>query len=142
MVSSAHRDGGPPAWRGDRRHLVGSSARADSLGDPQIESVSRRFQRRLGVLLVSAGAAFGVWKFAPGTAVERLAFKAVSGALGDPQMLVSGQGTSAVPWALRNTSVATTSGKDGISVSLGDDAGGVFQSSPPAPIDYSVIFAN
>jgi hypothetical protein len=104
--------------------------------------VSRRFQRRLGVLLVSAGAAFGVWKFIPGTAVDRLAFKAISGALGDPRMLVSGQGTPAVPWALRNKSAEFMPAKSLPVVSLGDDAEGVFQSSPPAPIDFSVIFAN
>lgn len=104
--------------------------------------MSRRFQRRLGVLLVSAGAAFGVWKFAPGTAVDRLAFKAFSGALGDPQMLVSGQGTPASPWALRNTSAEFLPTKSLPVVSLGDDAEGVFQSSPPAPIDFSVVFAN
>lgn len=104
--------------------------------------MSRRFQRRLGVLLVSAGVAFGVWKFGPGTAVDRLAFKAISGAVGDPQLLVSGQGSPAVPWALQNKSAEFLPAKSLPVVSLGDDAAGVFQSSPPAPIDFSVIFAN
>ncbi len=104
--------------------------------------MSRRFQRRLWVLLVSAGAAFGAWKFAPGTAVDRMAFKAISGAVGDSRMLVSGQGTRAVPWALRNASLEFAPDSGPPVVSLGDDAEGVFQSSPPAPIDFSVIFAN
>ena len=102
------------------------------------------FHRRLWVLLVSAAAAFGVWKTAPGTDLDRTAFAAVASGFANPPLFVSGQGTHAAPWTLRVfSSESKTDGRQApVIVSLGDDLEGFFQSSPPAPVDLAVVFTN
>lgn len=106
--------------------------------------MSRPIHRRLAVLLVSAAAGFGVWKFAPGTMAERVAFTAVARGFANPPLFVSGEGSHADPWKLRMfRAVAKPDQKQApVIVSLGDDPDGFFQSSPPAPIDLAVVFSN
>lgn len=102
------------------------------------------FHRRLGVLLVSAAVALGVWKWVPGTAVDRMAFTTVAGGFANPPLFVSGNGNAADPWKLRVSSSEPKLARNQVPsvVSLGDDLNGFFQKSPPAPIDMAVIFKN
>lgn len=103
-----------------------------------------KFQRRLGVLLVSAATAFGVWKWVPGTNPDRTAFAAVASGTANGPLFISGQGSQSDPWKLRTLSSGqrTDHRQAPVIVSLGDDPDGFFQSSPPAPIDLAVIFSN
>lgn len=103
-----------------------------------------KFQRCLLVLVVSAGAAFGVWKYGEGAPVDREAFSLVAGSFANPPLFVSGLGTHASPWQLRvfSNEVKTDRRQAPVIVSLGDDVEGFFQSSPPAPIDMAVILSN
>lgn len=102
------------------------------------------FHRRLGVLLVSAAAGFGVWKGVPGTDLDRAAFTAVASGFVNPPLFVTGEGSYAAPWSLRAFSTESKPDRRQapVIVSLGDDPTGFFQSSPPAPIDLAVIFTN
>ena len=106
--------------------------------------MSRLFHRRLAVLLITAAAGLGVWKFAPGTPLDRTAFTAVARGFANPPLFVAGEGTHAESWKLRVfAAVAKPDPKQApVIVSLGDDPDGFFQSSPPAPIDLAVIFSN
>lgn len=101
-------------------------------------------QRRFWVLLASAAAAFGVWKFVPGTDLDRTAFTTVAAGFVNPPLFVEGQGTHAIPWKLRSFSSETKPDKRQapVIVSLGDDLEGFFQASPPAPIDLAVVLKN
>lgn len=102
------------------------------------------FQRRLCVLLASAAAAVGVWKSVPGTPWDRVAFETVASGFTNPPLFVSGKGTRAEPWHLKGLSSQPRTDKleAPVIVSLGDDVQGFFQSSPPDPIDFAVIFRN
>lgn len=106
--------------------------------------MSGNFYRRLGVLLASAAAGFGVWKSVPGTEVDRALFNTVAGGFYNPPLFVSGRGSHAAPWQLRALSADSKPEprQAPLVVSLGDDPAGFFQSSPPAPIDLAVIFRN
>ena len=101
-------------------------------------------QIRFRVLIISAAAALGCWKYLPGTTADRAAFEVVAGSFANPPLFVSGHGTHAAPWQL---GVMTAKSKPDPTqapwiVSMGDDLAGYFQSSPPAPIDLAVIFSN
>ncbi len=103
-----------------------------------------KFQRSLGVLVVSALFGLGVWKWCPGTALDRATFSMVAGSSVNGTLFISGLGSHADAWKLRSISpdVRTDRGQAPVIVSLGDDLQGFFQSSPPAPIDMAVIFSN
>ncbi len=96
------------------------------------------------VLILSAAAAIGCWRYLPGTTADRAAFEVVAGSFANPPLFVSGHGTHSAPWQL---GVMTAKSKPDQAqapwiVSMGDDLAGYFQSSPPAPIDLAVIFSN
>ncbi len=101
-------------------------------------------QRRLWVLLFSAATALGVWKYFPSSELDRRGFIAVAGNFPELPLQVSGDGTHASPWALGEIPTRPKSPLPPAPaiISLGDDAEGFFQASPPAPIDFSVILAN
>lgn len=106
--------------------------------------MSRVFHRRLWVLLFSAAAGIGVWKWVPIEDWDRVAFTTVARSFYNPPWAITGQGTEAQPWAMHAFS-AESKPDPALApaiVSLGDDRDGVFQSSPPAPIDLAVIFSN
>jgi hypothetical protein len=71
-------------------------------------------------------------------------FKLVARSQANPPFFIGGDGSFAKPWRLRT--LASVQKPDGGSapliVSLGDDAAGFFQSSPPSPIDIAVILTN
>lgn len=102
------------------------------------------FQRRLGVLIVAALTALGLWKAAPGTELDRLAFSAVAAGSANGPLFISGAGSRTEPWALRTFSPTPRIDKREapVMVSIGDDTERFFQSSPPAPIDLAVMFSN
>lgn len=101
-------------------------------------------QRGFCVLLVSAAAGFSVWKFGAGSGIDRGVFGVVAGGFANPPLFVEGQGSHAVPWTLRTfAGEAKADRKQApVVVSLGDDVSGFFQSSPPGPIDFAVVFKN
>ncbi len=101
-------------------------------------------QRGFCVLLVSAAAGFGAWKFGAGSGVDRSAFRVVAAGFANPPLFVEGQGTREEPWKLRTFSgeARVDPKKTPAVVSLGDDLSGFFQSSPPGPIDFAVVLKN
>lgn len=106
--------------------------------------MSGSVQRGFCVLLVSAAAGFGVWKYGAGSSLDRAAFGVVAGGFVNPPLFVERKGTHAEPWTLRTFSNEAKPGrKDApLVVSLGDDVGGFFQSSPMSPVDFAVVLKN
>ncbi len=100
--------------------------------------------RRFWVLLISAVVGFGCLKLVPGTDLDRVAFTAVVGSFANPPLLVEGRGSQDLPWKLGSmTAGAKADARQApVIVSLGDDPGRFFQSSPLAPIDLAVVFSN
>ena len=145
MVSSAHRHRRAVVGRSHRRHAARNPARARARGDPLIfPTVTGRLQRRFKVLLAAAATATVAWLWLPGTALDRAAFSAVARGFANPPFFISGNGSHAGPWKLRTfvSHAKPDSRQSPVIVSLGDDPEGVFQSSPPSPIDLAVILAN
>ncbi len=102
------------------------------------------WKRRSLVLLFAGGAAFGTWAALPGTVIDRAAFRAVVRGFANPPFFISGSGSRAEPWSLRTLSATPHVPPEAapVVVDLGDDPGGVFQSSPPSPVDIAVILRN
>lgn len=80
----------------------------------------------------------------PGSKLDRAVFRWLAEVVYDPPMWVDGFGSRETPWSLR------TPGEEGVDLTdhtppvvwVGDDVEGVFQSSPPSPVDYAVMFSN
>jgi hypothetical protein len=106
--------------------------------------------RRFAVLVASAAAGGWLWWFAPSQPgfreFDRAVFSGVMQACANPPLIVSGEGTYASPWTLRTlTTVPSKRATDSpapVVVAIGDDPEGVFQSSPPSPVDYAVMLKN
>jgi hypothetical protein len=99
--------------------------------------------RILSVLLASAAVAWCAWRFIPGTPIDRSLVRLVSRTISKPPIAVSGNGSHASPWILLRP--ASTKPKSAISfpvVALGDDSEGIFQSSPPSPLDLAIVLKN
>ena len=99
---------------------------------------------RLRLPLCAALAALAGWHFLPGTAIDRALFHLVARSQANPPFFISGNGSFTQPWQLRTIATVprVDSGSAPLIVSLGDDAGAFFQSSPPSPIDMAVILNN
>lgn len=84
------------------------------------------------------------WRLLPGTDLDRAAFSLAARSFANPPFFISGFGSRETPWNLRTFSSATRSDsrQAPLIVSLGDDPAGVFQSSPPSPVDMAVILNN
>lgn len=102
------------------------------------------FHSRLFVPLLAAVAAVAGWHYLPGTAADRLAFSTIARATANPPFVIAGSGARSDPWQLRTLEARPqVDGQSGpLMVSLGDDPEGVFQTSPPSPIDVAVILNN
>jgi len=76
--------------------------------------------------------------------VERVGFCAVMRGFARPPFFLTGKGSREQPWQLRTLAVKARidSRQAPVVVSIGDDAGGVFQSSPPSPVDLAVVLKN
>lgn len=105
---------------------------------------SPQFHRRIRVLLGAAVVAMLAWRVVPGTAPDRTAFAWAARAIANPPFFIDGFGTRDTPWSLRT--LTSQPGADERAapwvVSLDDDPQGVFQSSPPSPVDMAVVFSN
>lgn len=101
-------------------------------------------QPALRVPLFAAAAAIACWHLLPGTMPDRAAFTAIARGAANPPFFISGNGSLESPWKLRTfaSRPSANPGRVPLIVSLGDDAEGVFQSSPPSPIDLAVILTN
>lgn len=92
----------------------------------------------------AAVAAMLAWQLVPGTALDRAAFGWVARAFANPPFFIDGFGSRDTPWRLRT--LTSRPGADEraapLVVSLDDDPRGVFQSSPPSPVDMAVVFSN
>jgi hypothetical protein len=80
----------------------------------------------------------------PGSKLDRMVFQWMAGVMYGPPMWVDGFGSRQTPWSLRvpaNEDVDLTEHAPPM-VWVGDDPEGVFQSSPPSPVDYAVMFSN
>ena len=88
--------------------------------------------------------ALGVWKWIPGTDLDRTAFAVTVRGFANGTLFISGNGSHEDSWKLRTfTSDAKPDSRQApVIVSLEDDPRGFFQSSPPAPIDLAVILSN
>lgn len=100
--------------------------------------------RRTRVLLGAAVTALLCWKIIPGTALDRAAFSFVARGFVNPPYFIGGFGSRETPWNLRtfSSSVTPDPRHAPLVVSLGDDPQGIFQSSPPSPVDLAVVFTN
>ena len=96
------------------------------------------------MLLVSASAGYGAWKYGPGTDLDRAVFSTVAQGLANPPLFVTGQGSMDSPWKLRVFSSESKPERKlaPVVVSIGDDRDGFFQEAPPAPIDLALVFTN
>ncbi|HVJ46931.1 MAG TPA: hypothetical protein VM511_11130, partial [Luteolibacter sp.] len=99
--------------------------------------------RILSVLIASAAAAWCAWHFIPGTPADRGLARLVSLTIAKPPIALSGNGSHQSPWIL----LPTSSTKADVPhpppvVSLGDDPEGIFQSSPPSPLDLAIVLKN
>lgn len=99
---------------------------------------------RLKVLLGAVVAAGFAWLAVPGGTLDKLAFKLVARGFANPPLFVTGFGSRGTPWNLRTFSATAESDPRHapLLVALGDDPEGIFQSSPPSPVDMAVVFSN
>ena len=99
---------------------------------------------RLKVLLGAVVAAGFAWLAVPGSTLDKLAFKSVARGFANPPLFVTGFGSRGTPWNLRTFSATAESDprQAPLMVALGDDPQGIFQSSPPSPVDMAVVFSN
>lgn len=112
--------------------------------------MARSWIRRFAVLVASAAAGGWLWWFAPAQPgfreFDRAVFSGVVQACANPPLIVSGEGIYSDPWTLRTlTTVASkrpNTSSAPVVVAIGDDPEGVFQSSPPSPVDFAVILKN
>jgi len=93
---------------------------------------------------LAAIAGLGCWWLMAATSVERAAFGVVLGSYVRPPFLLTGDGSRAAAWKLRTRSLQARPDERQapVVVSIGDDAGGVFQASPPSPVDLAVVLRN
>jgi hypothetical protein len=106
--------------------------------------VNGPLQPRFLVPLLSALVASICWIYLPGAEMDRAALTLAARGFANPPFFITGEGSRTSPWKLR-----TFTSKPGLDpkrapliVALGDDVEGVFQSSPPSPIDLAVILSN
>ena len=112
--------------------------------------MARSIIRRFAVLVASAAAGYALWWFAPSQPwfreFDRAVFSGVVQACVNPPLIVSGEGTYLSPWTLRTLSTVAAKRTNGSPaptvVAIGDDPEGVFQSSPPSPVDFAVMLKN
>ncbi len=101
-------------------------------------------QPRFRVPLLAALVASACWIFLPGTAIDRAAFTLTARGFANPPFFITGEGSRTSPWKLRTFSSKPRLDpkRAPLIVALGDDVDGVFQTSPPSPIDLAVILSN
>ena len=93
---------------------------------------------------LAASAGLGCGYLAVVTGFERAAFCVVMRGYAKPPFFLSGKGSAGDPWELRTLAAKAQidSRQAPVVVSIGDDPDGVFQSSPPSPVDLAVVLQN
>lgn len=106
--------------------------------------MTQPLHRRLSVFVIAAAASLAAWQFLPSTPLDRATFRAVIHGFANPPLLISGHGTHAEPWTFRTIGRPTVrDSKSGPPLAaITDDPDGIFQASPPSPIDVAVILQN
>ena len=96
------------------------------------------------VIGLAAIAGFGCWWLVADSGLEHAALRTVLGSYARPPFFLTGEGNRDAPWELRTLSLQArpAARKAPVVVSIGDDVGGVFQSSPPSPVDLAVVLQN
>jgi len=108
--------------------------------------MAKFFQRRVRVLLGAAIVGFSLWKAAPQVpalqATDRVLFQVVTGASANPPFFVSGEGSHAQPWMVRTRASSKFDGRvrPPTIVSIASPSAEYFQSFPPSPVDYALVF--
>ena len=99
---------------------------------------------RLRLPLIIAAAALAAWWWLPGSDIERGALELGVRGSANPPFFIEAVGGRAGGWKLRtvNAKPRVDPAMMPTLVSLGDDPDGVFQSSPPSPLDLAVILKN
>ena len=100
------------------------------------------FYRRGLVAGLAAAGGLACWWLVPASELEHAAFCAVLADFAKPPFFLTGGGDGS--WELRTllSDGRADVGKAPVMVSMGDDVGGVFQSSPPSPVDLAVVLQN
>jgi hypothetical protein len=100
--------------------------------------------RRLSVITLTAVAALLAGFLIPSSPLDRTAFRLVVGSFANPPFIPTGQGTHSAPWTYRTVGLPSGDlAKHSPSlISITDDPEGVFQTSPPSPIDIAVTLQN
>ena len=95
-------------------------------------------------LLIPLLAGLMVWKILPGGKADRWWFETTVRGFINPPWFLDGRGSLEDPWSLRAASPRLAASRKAAppTVSLGDDEDGIFQSSPPSPVDMSLILRN
>lgn len=80
----------------------------------------------------------------PGSVPDRALFRAVVRGAYNPPYWIEGFGSRLTPWSVRSLAkdVHPQGNHVPVMVGVGDDPEGVFQSVPPSPIDFAVMFSN
>lgn len=104
-------------------------------------------ENRLRVLIAAVLAVFGLLHFAPQWSwlpkLERGLFATVVGGYTNPPLFIDGNGSSTEPWSMRTLGAKPKPDFElPAVVSLNDDVRQVFQSQPPSPLDFAVLFKN
>lgn len=100
--------------------------------------------RPFWVLLAALATSISCWKQVPGTPADHETFEFVARCFFNPPWIVSGTGSHQDPWSLQ-TPPSKAEKKHGVSatiVAIDDDPEGIFQSSPPSPLDVAVLLNN
>ena len=103
------------------------------------------FPYRRGLVAgLAAIAGLASWWWVAATGVERAAFCAVLDGYIRPPVFITGDGRRGAAWEVRTRLVQgpPEAREAPVVVSIGDDAGGVFQASPPSPVDLAVVQRN
>lgn len=100
--------------------------------------------RFFSVLLFSAAAAWCAWRFLPSSPVDRALIEVVANSTANPPFIISGNGSRETPWGLRVIAPYRKADPKHtpVIISLGDDREGIFQSSPPSPVDLAIVVKN
>lgn len=96
------------------------------------------------MLLAALAASLACWKKIPGTPIDRETFEFTARSFFNPPWIVSGTGSHNDPWRLQ-TPPSKTEKKQRVSptiIAIDDDPEGIFQSSPPSPLDVAVLLNN
>ncbi len=130
--------------RGKSSKASPSKPLRSALDERQSVPIMRPMLSRVFFFIPCAVVAYLAWYVIPGSSADRAAFSLTARAFEHEPFFITGNGTPARPYAVhpRNGEPTSNQEKQPTIISLGDDANGFFQSSPPSPVDFAVILKN